>query len=105
MEQFADPVKPGMTVSELLDAMPDLLAARDLRELVDRVKAGGVREVILATNPNHPGEATAHFLAELLEPLGVQVTRIARGIPVGGDLEYSDQATLARALEGRKPLE
>ena len=75
------------------------------RELVDRVKAGGITEVILATNPNHPGEATAHFLADLLEPLGVNVTRIARGIPVGGDLEYSDQATLARALEGRKPLD
>jgi recombination protein RecR len=81
---------------------PDDIRAR---ELVERVKQGTVREVILATNPNPPGEATAHFLAELLRPLSVRVTRIARGIPVGGDLEYADQATLARALEGRKDVD
>ena len=81
---------------------PDQIRAR---ELVERVERDPVREVILATNPNPPGEATAHFLSGLLEPCGVAVTRIARGIPVGGDLEYSDQATLARALEGRKPME
>jgi len=81
---------------------PDDIRAK---ELVERVKEGGVREVILATNPNPPGEVTAHFLAELLESFDVQVTRIARGVPVGGDLEYSDQATLARAMEGRKPVE
>lgn len=81
---------------------PDQIRAR---ELVDRVRGGTIQEVILATNPNPPGEATAHFLAGLLQPLGVDVTRIARGIPVGGDLEYADQATLARALQGRKHLE
>jgi recombination protein RecR len=75
------------------------------RELVERVRYGEVTEVILATNPNPPGEATAHFLADLLKPYPVGVTRIARGIPMGGDLEYSDQATLARALSGRKPME
>jgi recombination protein RecR len=81
---------------------PDEIRAR---ELVDRVREGGVTEVILATNPNPPGEATAHFLGGLLEEFGIQVTRIARGIPVGGDLEYADHATLARALEGRKPVD
>jgi recombination protein RecR len=81
---------------------PDEIRAR---ELVDRIAAGGVDEVILATNPNPPGEATAHFLADLLKDSPVRVTRIARGIPVGGDLEYSDQATLSRALSGRKPME
>lgn len=81
---------------------PDDIRAR---ELVDRVRGGDVREVILATNPNPPGEATAHLLFELLRDLPVEVTRIARGIPVGGDLEYADQATLARALEGRKRVE
>jgi recombination protein RecR len=75
------------------------------RELVERVKTGEIREVILATNPNPPGEATAHFLAELLQPFPVRVSRIARGIPVGGDLEYADQATLARAFEGRKAMD
>jgi recombination protein RecR len=81
---------------------PDDIRAR---ELVERVKYGEVREVILATNPNPPGEATAHFLADLLKDTAVRVTRIARGIPVGGDLEYSDQATLARALQGRKSMD
>jgi recombination protein RecR len=81
---------------------PDDIRAK---ELVERVKNNEVREVILATNPNPPGEATAHFLSELLEPFSLIVSRIARGIPVGGDLEYADQATLARALEGRKEME
>ena len=72
------------------------------RELLARAKEDQVEEVILATNPNPPGEATAHFLKEILEETGVSVTRIARGIPVGGDLEYTDSATMARALEGRK---
>jgi len=81
---------------------PDDLRAR---ELVERVKAGEIREIILATNPNPPGEATAHFLADLLKPFPVRVSRIARGIPVGGDLEYADQATLARAFEGRKDMD
>jgi recombination protein RecR len=81
---------------------PDDIRAR---ELVARVEGGEFREVILATNPNPPGEATAHFLAELLRPFPVHVSRIARGIPVGGDLEYADQATLARAFEGRKGMD
>ena len=81
---------------------PDDIRAR---ELVDRVKTGEIREIILATNPNPPGEATAHFLADLLKSLPVHVSRIARGLPVGGDLEYADQATLARAFEGRKAME
>ena len=81
---------------------PDDIRAR---ELLDRVKNGEIREIILATNPNPPGEATAHFLADLLKPFSVHVSRIARGIPVGGDLEYADQATLARAFEGRKGMD
>jgi recombination protein RecR len=64
-----------------------------------------VKEVILATNPNVNGEATALYLSKLLAPLGVRVTRIARGVPMGSDLEYSDQVTLARALEGRRDVE
>jgi recombination protein RecR len=81
---------------------PDDIRAQ---ELVERVKTGEIREIILATNPNPPGEATAHFLADLLRPFPVRVSRIARGIPVGGDLEYADQATLARAFEGRKDMD
>lgn len=89
-------------LNPLEDVGPDDIRAR---ELVERVEGNDVREVILATNPNPPGEATAHFLADLLRPHPVQVTRIARGIPVGGDLEYADQATLSRALEGRKRMD
>ncbi len=72
--------------------------------LVDRVRRGGISEVILATNPNLEGEATAMYVAQLLAPTGVQVTRLARGLPVGGDLEYTDEVTLARALEGRRAV-
>ena len=75
-----------------------------VRELLARLEAGGVGEVILATNPNVEGEATALYLAKLLRPLGVRVTRIARGLPVGGDLEYADQVTLSKALEGRREI-
>jgi recombination protein RecR len=75
-----------------------------IRELLVRLDAGGVAEVILATNPNVEGEATALYLAKLLRPLGVRVTRIARGLPVGGDLEYADQVTLSKALEGRREI-
>jgi recombination protein RecR len=89
-------------LNPLEDVGPDDIRAR---ELVERVEKNDVKEVILATNPNPPGEATAHFLADLLQPLSVLVTRIARGIPVGGDLEYADQATLSRALEGRKGMD
>ena len=72
-----------------------------IKSLLDRVAAGGVREVIMATNPDTEGEATALYLSRLLKPFGVRVTRLAYGIPVGGHLEFADDATLARALEGR----
>jgi recombination protein RecR len=75
-----------------------------IRELLARLEAGGVVEVILATNPNVEGEATALYLAKLVRPLSVRVTRIARGLPVGGDLEYADQVTLSKALEGRREI-
>jgi recombination protein RecR len=75
-----------------------------VRELLTRLEAGPVEEIILATNPSVEGEATAIYLAKLLRPLGVRVTRIARGLPVGGDLEYADEVTLAKALEGRKEM-
>jgi recombination protein RecR len=73
-----------------------------IEELVRRVQSGGVEEVILATNPDVEGDATAGYLERRLGPLGVRVTRLARGLPVGGDLEYADEVTLARALEGRR---
>jgi len=75
-----------------------------VRELLVRLENGAVSEVILATNPNVEGEATALYLARLLRPLGMRVTRIARGLPVGGDLEYADQVTLSKALEGRREI-
>lgn len=75
-----------------------------IAELVRRVRENKVREVILATNPNTEGETTALYLAEILKPLKVKVSRIARGVPVGGHIEYTDQATLSRALEGRLPV-
>ncbi|MBI4534873.1 MAG: recombination protein RecR, partial [Ignavibacteriae bacterium] len=74
-----------------------------IKELLDRV-TGDVAEIILALNPNVEGEATTIYLTRLLKPLGVKVSRIARGIPVGGDLEFADEATLSRALEGRVAL-
>lgn len=70
-------------------------------ELVARLKDDGIKEVIIATNPTPEGETTAHYLAQVLKPLGVSVTRIARGLPMGGDIEYADANTLIRALEGR----
>jgi len=73
-----------------------------IKGLLDRVGVGGVDEVILATNPTVEGEATALYLARLLKPLGVRVTRIAMGIPVGSDLEYADEVTMMRAMEGRR---
>jgi len=76
-----------------------------IRELLARLEPEGVEEVILCTNPNIEGEATAMYLARLLKPLGLRVTRIASGLPVGGDLEYADELTLGRALEGRRDVE
>jgi recombination protein RecR len=76
-----------------------------VKELLARLDPEGVTEVILCTNPNIEGEATAMYLARLLKPLGLSVTRIASGLPVGGDLEYADELTLGRALEGRREVE
>ncbi len=75
-----------------------------VKELVSRVAAGDVQEVIMATNPDTEGEATAMYLARILHPFGVKVTRLAYGIPVGSHLEYTDDATLMRALEGRREI-
>lgn len=80
---------------------PDQLRAR---ELIDRLADGTVTEVILATNPNVEGETTALYLARLIRPLGIKVTRIASGLPVGGDLEFADEVTLGRALEARREM-
>ena len=76
----------------------------EIKSLLDRVAAGGVQEVIMATNPDTEGEATALYLSRLLKPFQVKVTRLAYGIPVGGHLEFADDATLMRALEGRQEL-
>jgi len=89
----------GGSLSPLKDVGPE-----DLRfeELLARVQAGGVREVVLATNPDVDGEATAVYIARLLKPSGVLVTRLAQGLPAGGNLEFTDDLTLTRALEGRR---
>jgi recombination protein RecR len=76
-----------------------------VRELVARLEPEAIQEIILCTNPNIEGEATAMYLARLLKPLGLRVTRIASGLPVGGDLEYADELTLGRALEGRREVD
>lgn len=75
-----------------------------IKELLKRIREGDIREVILATNPNIEGEATAMYISKLLKPAGIKITRIAYGIPVGGDLEYADEMTLSKALEGRREL-
>ena len=79
---------------------------KDLRigELLSRLQGGKVKEVILATNPSVEGEATAQYLSQIIKPLNVRVTRIARGVPMGGDLQYVDQVTLSKSLENRSPL-
>ena len=87
-------------ISPLNDIGPDDLS---IKELLARL-SGGVSEVIMATNPTVEGDATAMYISRLLKPMGIKVTRLAYGIPVGGDLEYADQVTLARALEGRNEL-
>ncbi len=83
------------------------IGPEDLRidELMQRVNAGGIREVLIATNPNLEGEATAMYLARQIQPKSIRVTRLARGLPMGGDLEYADAITLARALEGRSEMD
>ena len=75
-----------------------------IKELLSRLMESEVKEIILATNPRVEGEATAMYISKLVKPLGVKVTRIAHGIPVGGDLEYTDEVTLSKALEGRREL-
>jgi recombination protein RecR len=92
----------GGALSPLAGIQPEDLR---IRELLERLRTEPIQEIILATNPNVAGEATALYLSRLFAPLGVKVTRIARGVPMGSDLEYSDQVTLARALEGRREFE
>ena len=84
----------------------DSIGPEDLRirELLGRLASGTVKEVLLATNPNLEGEATSMYIHRLIRPLGIMVTRLARGLPVGGDLEYADEVTLSRALEGRREM-
>jgi recombination protein RecR len=91
----------GGAISPIEGVGPDDL---HIRELLARMQPDGIREVILATNPNVEGEATAMYLARLLSPLGVRVTRLASGLPVGGDLEYADEVTLGRAFAGRRDM-
>ncbi|MBP1717187.1 MAG: recombination protein RecR [Deltaproteobacteria bacterium] len=82
------------------------IGPQDLRleELLSRLREGKIQEVILATNPSVEGEATAQYLSQVIKPLGVRVTRIARGVPMGGDLQYIDQVTLTKSLENRSPI-
>ena len=89
------------TISPLDGIGPDALR---IKELLERLRHGSVREVIVATNPTMDGEATALYLSKVIKPLGVAVTRIARGMPMGGDLEYIDVVTLGKALEGRREI-
>lgn len=92
----------GGAISPIEGVGPDDLR---VRELVGRLASGVVGEIILATDPNLEGEATATYLARLLKPMGLKVTRLASGLPVGGDLEYADEVTLGRAFEGRRLLD
>lgn len=75
-----------------------------INELVQRVKGDSIKEVIIATNPNTKGETTAAYITQLLKPLGIKITRIAYGLPIGGDIEFADEVTLTKAIEGRKEL-
>ncbi|MBI5055522.1 MAG: recombination protein RecR [Nitrospirae bacterium] len=75
-----------------------------INELVERVKQGGITEVIIATNPNTKGETTAQYISQVLKPLGVKISRIAYGLPIGGDIEFADEVTLSKSIEGRKEL-
>ncbi len=91
----------GGTISPIDGKGPDDI---NVASLLDRVNAGGVSEIILATNPTLDGETTAIYLAKLLKPLGIATTRLASGIPVGGDLDYADEMTLLHAMDGRKEI-
>jgi recombination protein RecR len=92
----------GGAISPIEGIGPDDLR---VRELMTRLADGTVTELILATDPNLEGEATATYLARLVKPMGLRVTRLASGLPVGGDLEYADEVTLGRAFEGRRPID
>jgi recombination protein RecR len=89
------------SLSPLKGVSPDQLA---IPSLLSRLQSGVVEEVIIATNPNVEGETTALYLSRLIKPLGIRVTRLAMGLPIGGDLEYADEVTMAKALEGRREL-
>ena len=89
------------TISPMNDIGPEDIK---IKELLNRINNGNVKEIIIATNPRVEGEATAIYLSKIIKPLGIKVTRIAHGIPVGGDLEYTDEVTLSKALEGRREL-
>jgi len=89
------------TISPMNGVGPDDIK---IKELLARLMEGQVKEIILATNPRVEGEATAMYISKLVKPLGIKVTRIAHGIPVGGDLEYTDEVTLSKAIEGRREL-
>jgi recombination protein RecR len=91
----------GGVLSPIDNVTPDDL---NIALLVDRVKNGDIKEIIVATNPTPSGDATAAYIARILEPYGTDVSRLAYGIPVGGDIEYADEITLFRAMEGRKNL-
>lgn len=91
----------GGALSPLQGIGPDQL---HIKSLIERLKSGVVEEIIIATNPTAEGEATAVYLSKLIKPLGVRVTRIAMGIPVGSDLEYADEVTMLKAMEGRRDL-
>ena len=91
----------GGALSPLQGIGPDQLK---IKSLIERLKGGAVEEIIVATNPTAEGEATAIYLSKLIKPLGVNVTRIAMGIPVGSDLEYADEVTMMKAMEGRRGL-
>jgi recombination protein RecR len=91
----------GGALSPLQGIGPDQLK---IKSLIERLKSGAVEEIIIATNPTAEGEATAVYLSKLIKPLGVRVTRIAMGIPVGSDLEYADEVTMSKAMEGRRDL-
>jgi recombination protein RecR len=91
----------GGALAPLRGIGPDQL---HLKSLIERLKGGAVEEIIIATNPNAEGEATAMYISKLIKPLGVRVTRIGVGIPVGADLEYADEVTMMKAMEGRRDL-
>ena len=91
----------GGAISPMDGVGPDDLR---IKELLERIKTGEMEEIIIATNPNIEGETTAMYLSKLISPLGVRVTRLAYGVPVGADLEYADEVTLLRALDGRRDI-